>query len=166
MATTRAVSVRWRLPSPAVVLAALGGILLLLDAVRLSLLLGTYDELSSPAHVVLPIVLLLAGLAALCAARILPGAPRSGALLCLLAIATVSGVHLLPFIQLVVDTYQNRHRFMPQEASLGELISPLLAWLVIVAPLLCSSVLAWRQAPPNQRQTPKGSLASGGERGL
>jgi len=166
MATTRAVSVRWRLPSPAVVLAALGGILLLLDAVRLSLLLGTYDELSLPAHVVLPIVLLLAGLAALCAASILPGAPRSAALLCVLGILAASGIHLIPFIQLVVDTYQNRNRFLPQEASLGELISPLLAWLVIVAPLLCSSVLAWRQAPSNQRQTPKGSLASGGERGL
>lgn len=166
MATTRAVSARWRLPSPAVVLAALGGILLLLDAVRLSLLLGTYDELSSPAHVVLPIVLLLAGLAALCAASILPGAPRSAALLCLLAIATASLAHLLPFISLIVDVHQSRYRFMPQAPSLAELVTPLLAWLVIVTPLLGSSILALRHGRSVQRQTRKGSFAVGRERGL
>jgi len=142
MATAKAMGSRWSVPSPAVVLATLGGVFLLLDAMYVGLLLGTYDGLSSRAQVVFPILLLLAGLAALCAASILPGAPRSAVLLCVLGIVTASGIHLLRFIQLVVAAYQNRHGFMPQEASLGELISPLLAWLVIVTPLLCSSVLA------------------------
>jgi hypothetical protein len=131
-------------------LALLGGGLLVLEALRAALLLGVDAGASSPLRAAL--LLGLGGFAALDAARVLSGAPRMGAVLCLVAIALASIAHLPAVVSLLLDRYGNPYGFAPGQPSLGACLVAVLAWLVVTAPLVCAAVLAWRQSSARRRK--------------
>jgi hypothetical protein len=130
----------WRCP-PAL-LAALGGGLMLAEALLAALLVGVDTRASSPAWAVL--FLCLGGFVALCAAHLLPAAPRSAALLCLAGVTLAGLVHLPLFVSLLLERYSDPSRFVPQVPSLGALLAPLLWWLLVATPLVVAAVLALR----------------------
>ena len=124
---------------PAAVFAATAGVLLLLDAVLWVLLLGIQQGSPALAQTVFPSLLLLSGLAALCAARIVRAAPRWAALLCAAAIVPVTVIHLVPPL---VYLRTPPPSFAPQVMGLGAFTPLLVTWLVIVTPLAVSIALA------------------------
>jgi hypothetical protein len=82
--------------SPAGILAAIAGVLVLLDTALWVLSAGAQADVTVLTQAVFPSLLLLSGFAALCAARIVREAPRWAALLCAAAIVPVTVIHLAP----------------------------------------------------------------------
>jgi len=148
---------------PAAILAAIAGVFLLLDAALWVLTVGAQADTSVLAQTVFPLLLLLSGFAALCAARIVREAPRWAALLCAAAIVPVTVIHLVPPLAYLSTPQPS---FSPQTMGLGDFMPPLLTWLVIVTPLAVSIVLALRQPRHPREQARRGSFATGGRRGL
>ncbi len=131
---------------PAALLALVGGGVLLGEAVLAALLLGFGDPSSSPLRTVL--LLTIGALLASGAALLVRSAPRSAALLCLLA-AGLGAAAQLPFF---VERLQWHYRtWAPSDWSLGQMYAPLLAWIAAAAPLACAAALALRQASHSRR---------------
>ena len=145
---------------PAAILAAIAGVLLLLDAALWVLTAGAEANATVVTQTVIPCLLLLSGIAALCGAHVVREAPRWAALLFAVAIVPVTVVHLVPAL---VYLSKPQPSFSPQEP---DFTLSLLTWLVIVTPLAVSIVLALRQprSPREPAQWP--SIAAGGRRGL
>jgi hypothetical protein len=136
--------------SLAALLALLGGGLLLAEALLAALLLGTDGGATSPLRATL--LLTSGGIVALCAARLLPEAPRRAAVLCLAAIG-LAGLEYLPaVIALLAARYAGPSRFLPGQPSLDSLLIALLSWFVAAAPLWCAVALAWRRPPARPRE--------------
>ena len=125
--------------APAAVLAAIAGVLLLLDAALWDLTAGAEANATVVTQTVVPCALLLAGIAALCGAQVVREAPRPAALLFAAAIVPVTIVHLVPWLVYVSAPQPG---FPPQ---VPDFTPSLLRWLVIVTPLAVSIVLALRQ---------------------
>jgi hypothetical protein len=153
-----AASVR-RVP-PAAVFAAIAGVLLLLDAALWVLTAGAEANATVATQTVIPCLLLLSGVTALCGARVVREALRRAALLCAAAIVPVTVVHLVPWL-VYLSTPQPS--FPPAEPDFRP---SLLRWLVIVTPLAVSIILALCQ-PRSPREPAQWSpTAAGGRRGL
>jgi len=130
----------------AALLALVGACVLLGESVLAALLLGFDDPDSSPLRTVL--LLGVGALLAAGAALRVRSAPRSAALLCLLA-AGLGAVAQLPFF---VERLQwNSRIWLPYEWSPGQTYAPLLAWIAAAAPLVCAAVLALREASRSKR---------------
>jgi hypothetical protein len=128
---------------PAAMLALSGGGVLLAEAVLAALLVGFDDPASSPLRTAL--LLGIGGILALGALRLLRSAPRLASLLCLVAV-TLAGIAYLPlFVSRLHFAYWGP-AFRPYDLTLGEVLAPLLAWLLAAAPLVCAAILAWRRA--------------------
>jgi uncharacterized membrane protein HdeD (DUF308 family) len=152
------VSVR-RVP-PAAILAAIAGVLLLLDAALWVLTAGAEPNATVVTQTVIPCLLLLSGIAALCGARVVREAPRWAALLCAAAIVPVTIVHLVPAL---VYLSRPQPSFPPAEP---DFTPSLLTWLVVVTPLAVSIVLALRQPRTPREPAQWSSMASCGRHGL
>ena len=135
------IGIRWH--SPAAVLALFGGGVLLVEAVLAVLLLGLDVEASSPMRTAL--LLGVGGVVALGAAQIVLAAPPLASLLCLVAVVPAAFVQLPLFVSDLHELYWGPP-FQPAQPTLGEVLAPLLAWLLAAAPLVCAAILASRQA--------------------
>ena len=142
----------WRRP-PAL-LAALGGGLLLAEALMAALLIGAGTGASSSTSGAL--LLGLGGLLALCAAHLVLSAPRLASLLCLIAVTLAGLAHMPLFVSLLLVYYGDSSRFLPQLPSLGAVLAPLFVWLLVAVPLVVAAVLAWGQAPSPLRRAVRG----------
>ena len=145
---------------PAAVLAAIAGVLLLLDAALWVLTAGAEANATLATQTVIPCLLLLSGIAALCGARVVREAPRPAALLYAAAIVPVTVVHMVPWL-VFLSTPQPS--FPPAEP---DFTPSLLRWLVTVTPLAVSIVLALRQPRTTREPAQWSSTAAGGRRGL
>ena len=134
------IGIRWH--SPAAVLALFGGGVLLVEAVLVALLLGLDVEASSPMRTAL--LLGVGGLVALGAAQLVLAAPRFASLLCFIAVALGGFAHVPLFASRLHELYWGPP-FQPGQPTLGEVLAPLLAWLLAAAPLVCAAIPAWRQ---------------------
>jgi uncharacterized membrane protein HdeD (DUF308 family) len=143
----------------AAIIATIAGVLLLLDAARWVLTAGAEADASVVTQTVVPCLLLLAGIAALCAARVVRQAPRPATLLCAVAIVPPTVVHLVPWL---VYLSRPRPSFPPAEPDFAP---SLLTWLVIVTPLAVSIALALREARSPREPAPWSSIAAGGRHG-
>jgi hypothetical protein len=134
---------------PVALLALVGGGVLVVEALLASLLFGFGDPSSSP----LRTVLLLAGGALLAAGASLlaRSSPRSAAVLCLLA-AGLGAAAQLPFFVERLRGYYALSFSNPGGLTLGHAYTPLLAWIVPAAPLLCAAALALRRATRLRRE--------------
>jgi hypothetical protein len=135
------IGVRWR--DPAVLIAVFGGGVMLVEAMLAALLIGLDVDVSSPTRTAL--VLGVGGLAALGAARLVSAAPRLASPLCLVAATLAALVFLSPFAHRLHARYWGPS-FQPGETTLGQVLVPMLAFLLAAAPLVCAAVLARRQA--------------------
>ena len=129
--------------SLAAILALSGGGVLLVEALLAALLIGFDDPASSPLRTAL--LLGIGDILALGAARLLRSAPRLASLLCLVAV-TLAGIAYLPFFVSRLHYAYWGPAFRPYDLTLGEVLAPLLAWLLAAAPLVCAAILAWRRA--------------------
>ena len=135
------VGIRWH--SPTALLALSGGGVLVVEAVLAALLFGV--DADAPPATRTALLLGVGGLTALGAAQLVPAAPRLASLLCLVAVTSAAFVFLPPFAHRLHMRYWGPS-FQPTETTLGQVLVPLLAWLLAAAPLVCAAVLAWRQA--------------------
>jgi hypothetical protein len=136
---------------PAAVLATIAGVLLLLDAPFWVFSVGVDSDLSARAQIAFPPLLLLSGLAALCAARIVRAAPHWAALCAAAAIVPVTIVHLAPTLTALSAPQLN---WGPSpEPALGDFKLPLLTWLVIVTLLVASILFALMQPRLSRAQS-------------
>lgn len=129
--------------NPATVLALFGGGVLLVEAMLAVLLFGLDVEASSPTRTAL--LLGVGGFVALGAAQLVLAAPRLASLLCLVAVVPAAFVHLPLFVSQLHMLFWGPS-FQPAQPTLGEVLAPLLAWLLVAAPLVCAAILSWRQA--------------------
>jgi hypothetical protein len=134
---------------PAGLLARVGGGVLLVEAVLADLLLGFGDPSSSPLGTVL--LLAFGALLAWGAAPIVRPAPRSAALLCLLA-AGLAGAAQLPFFVARFKWHCAASFSKPFDWSLGQVYAPLLVWIVAATPLAFAAALALRRASRSRRE--------------
>jgi hypothetical protein len=146
---------------PAAILATIGSALLLLEAALWLLTAGAEANATVVTQTVIPCLLLLSGIAALCGAHVVREAPRWAALLLTAAIVPVTVVHLVPWL-VYLSTPQPS--FPPADP---DFTPSLLRWLVIVTPLAVSIVLALCQ-PQSAREPTlwSSSTAAGRRRGL
>lgn len=132
----------WRRPSA--LLAALGGSLLLSEALLAALLIGVSSSTSAA------LLLGLGGFVAFGAAKLLLEAPRLASLLCLVAVTLGGLAHLPSFASRLHERYWGP-AFQPEVPTLGAVFAPLLAWLLVAAPLVYAAVLAWHEASSPSR---------------
>ena len=145
---------------PAAILAAIAGVLLLLDAALWVLTAGAEANATVVTQTVIPCLLLLSGIVALCGAHIVREAPLWAALLFAAAMVPVTVVHLVPAL---VYLSRPQPSFPPSEP---DFTLSLLTWLVTVTPLAVSTVLALRQPRPSREPAPWSSSPADGRRGL
>ena len=110
--------------------------MLLVEALLAWLLLGLGDA-GAPLRTAL--VLGTGGLVALGAAGLAPAAPRIASLLCLVSVALAGYVSLPVFAQRFHMHYWGPS-FRPAETTLGQVLAPLLAWLLPAVPLVWAAV--------------------------
>jgi hypothetical protein len=133
---------------PAALLALIGGVALLVEALLANLLFGFGDPSSSPQRTVL--LLAIGALLASGAALLVRSAPRSASVLCLLAAGLAAAVQLPFFVERLQWHYAVSFS-RPYDWSLGQTYAPLLAWIAAAAPLACAAALALRQASRSRR---------------
>ena len=79
------------------------------------------------------------------ATQLVLAAPPLASLLCLVAVVPAAFVQLPLFVSELHELYWGPP-FQPAQPTLGEVLAPLLAWLLAAALLVCAAILAWRQA--------------------